>query len=250
MKLHVLFSSMYPQFALGQQDAQEALTLTLLQLHEASNEAPARSANLDFFAQCPDAAYAKFCEMNNSEISRKFFGIERSTLTCNTCGGDSITWHPFNMLSVPLRNTPFPTLDMCLADYFAPEDLKWFFPTCQKEVVAKKELKIDFMPVCLIIHLVRWKTFKKSSKKVNKNVLYPDRVDVSPILSPDHDHYREPLYELRAVLEHDGSVSRGHYTNLHIGVDTNWGTDNVHVNENVRSQSAAAYVLMYIMKLH
>ena len=70
-------------------------------------------------------------------------------------------------------------------------------------------------------------------------------MDVSPILSPDHDHYRESLYELRAVLVHDGSVSRGHYTNLHIGLDTNWGTDNGQVNENVRSQSAAAYVLMY-----
>ena len=151
---------MYESFRTEQHDFYETLNLALSELHEAQNYALLQSENPRFYATCPDATYAKFCELNNSMVSKNFYGLERTTVSCTKCNSESVTWTPFNVLTVQIRKTAFPTLDECFEDYTAPCVVPtWDCPGYGRKVHAKKIMKVEYMPVALIVKFCRWPFF-------------------------------------------------------------------------------------------
>uniref|UniRef100_H2YSG2 Ubiquitin carboxyl-terminal hydrolase n=1 Tax=Ciona savignyi TaxID=51511 RepID=H2YSG2_CIOSA len=95
---------------------------------------------------------------------------------------------------------------------------------------ASKQMVIDHPPVVLTVHLKRFqqvlsvgaesnlRSFQVgfNLRKVNKHVGIPLVLDLASFCTVDCQRYADTasriLYELYAVVEHSGSLSRGHYT--------------------------------------
>ncbi|XP_078492551.1 ubiquitin carboxyl-terminal hydrolase 16-like isoform X1 [Ciona intestinalis] len=81
---------------------------------------------------------------------------------------------------------------------------------------ASKQMLIKKPPVILAVHLKRFQQAGFNLRKVNKKVEIPIVLDLSPFSTVDCQTYADSesrlLYELYAIVEHSGSLSRGHYT--------------------------------------
>uniref|UniRef100_H2YSG1 Ubiquitin carboxyl-terminal hydrolase n=1 Tax=Ciona savignyi TaxID=51511 RepID=H2YSG1_CIOSA len=81
---------------------------------------------------------------------------------------------------------------------------------------ASKQMVIDHPPVVLTVHLKRFQQVGFNLRKVNKHVGIPLVLDLASFCTVDCQRYADTasriLYELYAVVEHSGSLSRGHYT--------------------------------------
>ena len=82
---------------------------------------------------------------------------------------------------------------------------------------------IEILPPCLLVHFVRWKKWQGPKNKVKVN--FTETLDVRMLLDSEGELQNDPQYNLRSVLEHDGTAKRGHYTNLTLTVDKIVGTD-------------------------
>lgn len=81
---------------------------------------------------------------------------------------------------------------------------------CKKLSNAKKQITISHCPSILSIQLKRFDfTYSNKGDKINKNVTYPEKLDISPFTS---DLGKKRLYDLYSVLVHSGSSCHsGHY---------------------------------------
>lgn len=103
-----------PQFAgYDQQDSQELMSCCLDGLHEDLNriirkpytkkiESKGRPDDL-----IAEESWRRFLQRNDSMIVEKFFGQQKSHVTCKSCGKESVTFDEFSSLSlpIPVRNT-------------------------------------------------------------------------------------------------------------------------------------------------
>lgn len=113
------------------------------------------------------------------------------------------------------------TLDQCLTLFTEPEVLSpeeaWYCPKCKQHREATKEMSLWRLPPVLIIQLKRF-SFKSLiwRDKIDKLVEYPVRgLNLSNYCrSPTTDStgMPPPIYDLFAVIKHDGGILGGHYT--------------------------------------
>ncbi|VDM33160.1 unnamed protein product [Hydatigera taeniaeformis] len=109
--LKIQIAKIAPQFAGYQpQDAQELMNFLLDFLHEDLNkikqkpyievrDADGRPDNV-----LAEEAWSNFKKRNDSIIVDLFYGLLKSTVTCPDCNLISVTFDPFNSLSLPLTN--------------------------------------------------------------------------------------------------------------------------------------------------
>ena len=188
--------------------------------------------------------------MSPSPIIQNFVGTFLTVTTC-TCQAKSEKRDSFCSLelAIPPGNTP--SLQSCLAEYFRPKKVVWSCANClKKEIPATQKTSIDFIPKCLLIQFVRWSQEKNEkgdviTSKNNANIIFTEGVDFTYVLTEENILANNPNMTLRGVLEHDGSKSGGHYTNLHLTADQLYGTDNGAVSIGKTHQSRYAYMLMY-----
>jgi ubiquitin carboxyl-terminal hydrolase 4/11/15 len=148
------------------------------------------------------------------------------------------------------------SLERCLRRMAEPEILdehnQWFCKHCREHVCAEKKLDIWSVPELLIIHLKRFSTSGYGAAKIETEVEFPDRLDMTPfVVSPRTG----PLnYKLYAVSEHYGALAGGHYTAhalvrpvLGEGAGEWYSFDDTNASraEAAAAHSSLAYVLFY-----
>ena len=115
-----------PQFAgYEQQDSQEMMNCLLDGLHEDLNRIKKKPYTQKIESKGrPDELIAseswrRFLLRNDSLIVERFFGLQKSHVTCRNCGKESVTFDPYATLSVPIpiKNTRVVTVVVQLLPY-------------------------------------------------------------------------------------------------------------------------------------
>ncbi|CAH8387251.1 unnamed protein product [Eruca vesicaria subsp. sativa] len=147
------------------------------------------------------------------------------------------------------------TLYACLEKYLAEEPLEldnmWSCPECKEQRQANKKYDMWKLPDILMFQLIRFKSSKCFTKKIDTFVDFPveDLLELSKYVN--NGKRESYLYELYAVINHLGGIGGvGHYTTYAKLVDD--GNKWYHYDDSVvkpvnesEIKSAAAYVLCY-----
>ncbi|XP_028637942.1 ubiquitin carboxyl-terminal hydrolase 17-like protein B [Grammomys surdaster] len=229
---HILTSAFHKH---KQEDAHEFLMFTLKTMHESCLrgyeewDSPSKDSSL-----IPDI----------------FGGLWRSQIKCLHCQGTSDSYDPF--LDITLDISSAQSVKQALGDIVKAEELcgdnAYNCGRCTEKMPALKTLMVYSAPKVLLLVLNRFSDFR--GEKLNREVSYPEFLDLQPYLS-------EPtgvplLYALYAVLVHDGATcNSGHYYCCIKASDGEWyKMDDSKVTRcDVTSVlSESAYVLCYMQQ--
>ncbi len=235
-----------PQFVGNEQhDAHELLAFLLDGMHEDLNRVK-RNRQTTCYVQDKDCngtndegdaivAWSNYLQRNQSILVDLFQGQLRNTMTCRyrissgvdvggdrSCGHVNVKFDPFMYLSLPISER-CRTLDDCLnlfcEEEFLSGDERWFCSKCQRLVDATKKIDLFMLPPILIIHLKRFEYNSHRWTKIDQSLSYPiNNWDLSDFVkrkrgnSTTTNHGIFPMYDLYAVLHHEGDVGYGHYT--------------------------------------
>ena len=203
----------------SQQDANEFLQTLLGYMHEDLNlvkkrgpvpEIHGRGKGDDVIAAESLASY----NINNRSFVANTFGfVERSTVRCTRCSHRSVSFSVQQSLQLPIEMRQDATLSDCLVKYteeeLLPEGNEWKCDGCGRKVRARKQLSLWDSPNTLVITLSRFRTMGNLADKIRHKVRFGQKLDLSPFISgPPGKH----LYELVALVNHDGGIGGGHYT--------------------------------------
>ncbi|QRV87870.1 ubiquitin carboxyl-terminal hydrolase [Ceratobasidium sp. AG-Ba] len=175
-----------------------------------------------------------------------FGGRLRSRVRCRTCGHCSDTFDSILDLSVDLARAD--TLVRALAQFAKPDILSgedaYRCEKCKKPVTAEKFMRIHEAPVCLTVHLKR---FRPDGRKNAMPIGYPEVLDIQPYMSEGQTSKKYLLY---GVIHHLGSgPNSGHYTAHVRGGDGRWtmmDDDLVTFCSNPPVNHKNAYILFYM----
>lgn len=164
------------------------------------------------------------------------------------------------------------TLDDCLEAFAKEEKIpEAYCSRCRDFRVQTKRMSLWRLPPVMIIHLKRFQFTPTMRRKLQELVVFPtEGLDLSRILAstdrppPENtngvngeheereDHDDGSLYDLYAVVHHQGALSGGHYVaSLKSEVDGQWRLFNdaqifeIHAREVV---DPSAYILFYIRR--
>ena len=178
-----------------------------------------------------DTFFEKFVKLKNP-----FKGKLKSTVTCNICGNDSISRHPFISLSLEMDHT---TQNQRVSDmiqgYQSYEELqdKIDCDTCKKRQPSKKILNVCKTPTLLVIHLKRFNGMQKNDASI----------EIEKKLEVNNQGYK-----LIALCNHSGTMNGGHYTATCRRRDELWVVCNDnHISniEDLPSSTSVPYILFY-----
>jgi ubiquitin carboxyl-terminal hydrolase 22/27/51 len=214
-------------------------------------------------------------------IHRIFYGVLRSDLTCASCGFTSMTYDPFFDISLDL---PKPrthkagekrhsdesengnTLIACLDRFTQKERLgteeKFLCSQCHTRQESIKQLSMKCLPIVACFHLKRFEQAAnpRHSNKIDTFIEFPEVLDLSPYHStrvlpskaaPSGKADEETMYDLIAVVNHQGKMDTGHYTSF-VKHDSLWfKCDDATITRATLQQvlRSKGYLLFY-MKRH
>eukprot|EP01130_Rhizamoeba_saxonica_P011522 TRINITY_DN4788_c0_g1_i2.p1 TRINITY_DN4788_c0_g1~~TRINITY_DN4788_c0_g1_i2.p1 ORF type:complete len:458 (+),score=77.04 TRINITY_DN4788_c0_g1_i2:160-1374(+) len=99
------------------------------------------------------------------------------------------------------------------------EDIGYKCDLCDRVVPAQKQLTLKKCPPILTLQL---KKFDYMGNKLNKSILFSDKIDVGPLISVENRVMDSYLYELVAIIVHYGNnLITGHYTSYN-KIDGEW----------------------------
>ncbi|GAA6039238.1 hypothetical protein JCM8097_003221 [Rhodosporidiobolus ruineniae] len=243
--LHSFWQCSIEAAGYAQQDAHEFLISTLNLLHSSS---PSHTDNPALVCPCI--------------VHQTFSGQLRSAIACGRCGHQSETFEPFLDLSLDIRDREKggvkETLRGCLESFTSPEKLpsKYDCAACGPGVpAASKRLSLKSLPNVVCIQLKRFE-HTSTAAKIDAPIRYPLKLDMSPFLSTNIDYpaaaktnplNATSLYNLTAVVAHEGTLSQGHYTSYVRGTDDFFALDDDKVRRARISEvlAAKAYLLVY-----
>jgi len=145
-----------------------------------------------------------------------------------------------------------------LEDFGVEETLECRCSDCggTEDKEFKQKASIDNFPKFLIIQLVRFASMVDDerwwSNKIKTAVEFPlDNLDMNKFYPNHSKDQQNPVYELFAVVNHQGSVNGGHYWAFVKTHDNEWYNFNDHSVKIINPkdvQSSDAYMLMYRKK--
>nr|CDS15967.1 ubiquitin carboxyl terminal hydrolase 4 [Echinococcus granulosus] len=150
-ELKIQIAKIAPQFAgYQQQDAQELMNFLLDFLHEDLNKVKqkppieAKDADRRPDKVLAEEAWSNFKKRNDSIIVDLFYGLLKSTVTCPECKLVSITFDPFNSLSLPLTN-----VDVVVRFWPSKKYLLPVVPSCRaKDILTSFERHLPHQDRC------------------------------------------------------------------------------------------------------
>jgi len=209
----------------AQNDAHEFLRVLLEGIHNELNTAPAKKQSItdqpfkkDGTKNIADSLidweiYSQ--TKDDSVVTRIFGGVTVSQVECSQCRKLTYTFENFLDLSLSLKKAKLFDLGGCLKEFIKEEILEDFFcKKCQKKTRSYKKMTIVKPPEVLVIQLKRFEYDKSSKKKekIEESMKFPVRdLNLSEYL---HENVKgkSVTYDLFGVINHDGSLSSGHYT--------------------------------------
>ncbi|KAL1732376.1 hypothetical protein EV714DRAFT_207029 [Schizophyllum commune] len=198
----------------AQQDAHEFFISTLNQIHASS----------------PGASPSNKCPCI---VHRTFAGQLQSEVRCGRCGNVTLTVDPMFDVSLELRGAGENTLFDCLRRFTHPEKLwtkEYSCERCGKNgQEASKRMSIRRLPPVLSFQFKRFEqnmADKGAVRKIEASVRFPATLDMSPYTTramrqnagDGPTRLPDPpgtyVYDLFAVINHEGQMNNGHYTNF------------------------------------
>jgi ubiquitin C-terminal hydrolase len=144
----------------------------------------------------------------------------------------------------------YKNLDNCFSSFVKSEklgkDYNWRCDECNGNQESEKKLLLWKSPKILIIQLKRFDFM--SNKKIQDNIGYPlNNFDLNRYI--DGYDKSESKYNLSGIIEHIGSLDRGHYISHNLNSNNNWYTyddDQVYECSLSDIKNKQAYILCYI----
>lgn len=174
-------------------------------------------------------------------------GYLRSTVKCQNCKYESITFQHFEDL--PLDISKVSTLEDALNGYFSRENLEesgYKCESCKKRVSATKQFSLERTPVVLCIQLKR---FTAMGGKLGKQVEIKEYLSLKNFITKSGDQNQGCKYKLVSMVTHlGGSASGGHYTAVGLapnGIYYHFDDDRVNQGSLSSVLRTNAYVLFY-----
>ncbi|KAG8832639.1 Vacuolar morphogenesis protein 6 [Serendipita sp. 399] len=164
-------------------------------------------------------------------VHQVFAGQLQSEVKCGKCGHVNPTVDPMLDISLELKdiqNGQKTTLASCLRRFTEQEKLPpkaYVCSNCQSSASeATKQLSIKKLPPVLCIQLKRFE-HKSSATKIDTPVQFPGILNMAPyttaVIGMQRHKAKDKLnppntseYELFAVINHEGQLNTGHYTNF------------------------------------
>lgn len=128
---------------------------------------------------------------------------------------------PFWDISLDLgevkENARVPTsLTDCLDRFTRPEHLgsgsKIKCSNCNAYQESTKQLSMHTLPIVASFHLKRFEHHGQSDKKISAFISFPLNLDMKPFMSKPNNALGDYVYSLYAVINHVGSINKGHFT--------------------------------------
>ncbi|KAM3127153.1 hypothetical protein pb186bvf_020747 [Paramecium bursaria] len=246
----------------NQEDAQEFLMYLLDKIHEDLNRVKYPPPEIDIkeyecvqdvveLEKIAAQSWGEYLMRGKSVIIDLMQGQIKNSLYCNECKFEQFRFEPLMYLSLPIPDRQNVKLIDCIREYLKDEELsqdnQWFCEKCDKKVDSKKKIDLWKLPTILLIHLKRFKYTDKGYVKSDQPVQFPiDTLNLSNELPKLQKE--KPLYELLGVVQHSGTINKGHYYTFSRSRDFKWYLFNdKQVKEvNVKDiNSENTYLLMY-----
>ncbi|XP_071168781.1 uncharacterized protein [Mytilus edulis] len=147
-----------------------------------------------------------FSSNQDCGVRNIFYGIQKSTVVCDTCGSVSSKEDVYSDISISIEEVQ--TVSQAVEEYFAAVPVEYNCLVCKsKNGSAKKMTTLDSIPKNIVIHLKRFNgTLRKVNKKVDVSFDLHLRNHVS------NGKELEDKAQLFGVIFHAGrSASNGHY---------------------------------------
>eukprot|EP01025_Chloroclados_australasicus_P043353 TRINITY_DN462_c0_g1_i3.p1 TRINITY_DN462_c0_g1~~TRINITY_DN462_c0_g1_i3.p1 ORF type:complete len:757 (-),score=84.17 TRINITY_DN462_c0_g1_i3:342-2612(-) len=191
-------------------------------------------------------------------VHHLFNGYYRQQTMYGTCGNISTTFQSFMdlQLDIPSERGQRTTLEQCLNNAYKFEWLdegnKMKCEKCEEQERVCKGARIEVAPNILIIQLKRF-AFLPNGRiyKVNTDVQFSEKLDLSKYMADDAMDTGPPSYSLYGVIEHLNNgftSSSGHYLGYVNGGNNKWYLCNDEKVYEIDLQdvlSTKAYLLFY-----
>ena len=179
------------------------------------------------------------------ELYMKEIHIENRMLILNHSSVTTVTLNNYNNES---KNSTISLLE-CLNLFTEKEELKDIFcENCNAKTTFSKNFEIERFPKYLVLALKRFKYTKLYKQKIDSLITFPTNdLDLSNYACKFQPYH--PLFDLYAVVNHNGTLTGGHYSSIvkhgpsWIKYDDSYVIEN---DENIETKSV--YILMYKMK--
>jgi ubiquitin C-terminal hydrolase len=177
-------------------------------------------------------------------------------MTCTRCGGVSARFEPFTSLILPLAidgvtSASTASLDSLIKELFKPEELSGIdCDYCKRKQIFNRTIDIWKLAPFLMLTLSRFSfDYRAVARKVTTFVDYPsETLPVEELVAREAPLEEFTDYELYAVIEHEGTVNRGHYTAL-VKTENGWISANdarvVRIVDESNVVNRNAYMLFY-----
>jgi ubiquitin C-terminal hydrolase len=240
-----------------QQDAHECIIFMLQLLHNGlgvpvnpDDNTAQQLANTPDPGRNPVLSWIQFLKHEkNSNILRWFYGQYESVKKCMNCNTVFPMYDAWNCLSleIPLAlMKPEYTLDDLLTAHIEPEELsdKYDCEKCKQPCSAMSQHTIWKCPPILILQMKR---FRNNGGKIAAPIDFPFELDLKKYVSRGNT-LQSTMYDLYAVIYHQGQLNGGHYYASCKVNSSEWYTFNdekQHPLPADRIVTPFAYVLFY-----
>jgi ubiquitin C-terminal hydrolase len=267
---HVL-GQFAPQFQGYQaQDVTEIISFVLDALHEDCNlilkkpyiEKPDPTGKSD--NELAAEAVEQFAARNRSAIADMFnTGLFRTTVSCPECSMVRVDFDAYANLPMPLPLTGDDDEDSSTTlgesfEIFSREeklddaDNMWYCPTCKDFRAATRKMDVWSLPPLLVVTLKRIQYRPGGLAKTDVALSLEQEFDFAPFVSGPHED-DTLVYDLAAVVHHDGGLRGGHYrTDAKVHTTGTWHefNDSAVTESKLENGQASpsAYVLVYRRK--
>ena len=210
-----VFYQKFTKVTPGPHDAEEALTNILGMLQEElcrRQEIPVvGTLPQDPIVQNAFYTMKSYYERNYCVITELFNGFLDSSICCPECGHQVHHFEPFTIIPLSIPDMAS-TLFECLTAFFTEEKLDpknfWKCEKCSRSVPAVKLMRLLSRPVILIL---QFKRFRNDGQKDQRQITYPETLNMDTFLSTIRRDKKEYIYHLYAVVNHVGTPQSGHY---------------------------------------
>ena len=163
----------------------------------------------------------------DSALTRVFYGQYQVAVRCSQCERINTTYETFNCLPLQIVSEDEPhsdihnpiTLQRCFDTFHKIETLdganKYYCDTCQTHVRGDKRFGLYWLPKYLIIPLKKYyKTASGGIQKSNREVIFPDTINVYEMMYLTNPHYSKRRYQYRlhsGIMHYGSTINGGHY---------------------------------------
>ena len=151
----------------------------------------------------------EFCA--NSVVASDLTRIHvKNTVTCNSCLQSNTTEDPLMILQLPVSKSVQNAIDL----FLKPEELSgqnsYFCNVCDSLQAGLLDHELSRTGDFLVVQLKRFINLLNSVTKDRTNITYNNQIKIP--VAVDNEITSRKLFKLVGIINHSGSLERGHYT--------------------------------------